>query len=81
VLMDIQMPVMDGLTAAEKIRGLGGARARMPIFALTADIVSERRETYLSSGFDRVLAKPIDWNLLKQVLRAVPLGIDRTPSA
>jgi CheY-like chemotaxis protein len=53
----------------------------MPIFALTADIVSERRETYLSSGFDRVLAKPIDWNLLKQVLRAVPLGIDRTPSA
>jgi PAS domain S-box-containing protein len=79
VLMDIQMPVMDGLTAAEKIRALGGAFARIPIFALTADIVSERREAYLNGGFDKVLAKPIDWALLKQALRAVPLGIARAP--
>ncbi len=79
VLMDIQMPVMDGLAAAEKIRALGGAFARMPIFALTADIVSERREAYLSGGFDKVLAKPIDWALLKQTLRTVPAGSGRTP--
>lgn len=79
VLMDIQMPVMDGLAAAVKIRELGGALARMPIFALTADIVSERREAYLSGGFDKVLAKPIDWGLLKQALRAVPLGLGRLP--
>ncbi len=77
VLMDIQMPVMDGLTAAVKIRALGGACARIPIFALTADIVSERREAYLNGGFDKVLAKPIDWALLKHVLRAVPLDIVR----
>jgi PAS domain S-box-containing protein len=79
VLMDIQMPVMDGLTAAVKIRGLGGALARLPIFALTADIVSERREAYLNGGFDKVLAKPIDWALLKQALRAVPAGFGRAP--
>lgn len=79
VLMDIQMPVMDGLTAAEKIRALGGGLARMPIFALTADIVSERREAYLNGGFDMVLAKPIDWTLLKQALRSVPPGIGRAP--
>jgi len=78
VLMDIQMPVMDGLAAAEKIRGLGGAMGRMPIFALTADIVSERREAYLNGGFDKVLAKPIDWALLKQALRTVAAGFGRS---
>lgn len=80
VLMDIQMPIMDGLTAAMKIRELGGECARMPIFALTADIVSERREAYLVGGFDKVLAKPIDWTLLKQALRAVSLGDGRAPT-
>lgn len=80
VLMDIQMPVMDGLTAAVRIRELGGALARVPIFALTADIVSERRDAYLNGGFDKVLAKPIDWAMLKQALRAVPPGLGRPPT-
>ena len=77
VLMDIQMPVMDGVTAMQKIRALPAPLGRVAIFALTADIVSERREAYLRNGFDKVLAKPVDWALLKQALREVPLRADR----
>jgi CheY-like chemotaxis protein/nitrogen-specific signal transduction histidine kinase len=77
VLMDIQMPVMDGVTAVQKIRELPVPLGRVAIFALTADIVSERREAYLRNGFDKVLAKPVDWALLKQALREVPPRADR----
>jgi len=77
VLMDIQMPVMDGVTAVQKIRELPAPLGRVAIFAVTADILSERREAYLRNGFDKVLAKPVDWALLKQALREVPPRADR----
>jgi len=60
VLMDIQMPVMDGTTSARRIRALGGWAARVPIVALTANAMIEDREAYLAAGMDGYVSKPVD---------------------
>jgi len=60
VLMDVQMPVMDGIAATRAIRAWGGAGAHVPIFALTADLSAERRAAVLAAGMNGVLAKPVD---------------------
>ena len=62
VLMDCQMPVMDGFTATRRIRELervGGLR-RMPIIALTANVMSEDRELCIAAGMDAHLGKPVE---------------------
>jgi CheY-like chemotaxis protein len=62
ILMDMQMPVMDGLDAARAIRSREGATGRtpVPIIALTANTMAHQIETYLASGMDGHVAKPID---------------------
>jgi len=75
ILMDIQMPVLDGLGATRAIRALPDERARVPIVALTADALPEFRERYLAGGLDDCVTKPIDWNVLdRALLRAAPHG-------
>ncbi|MEH6666079.1 MAG: response regulator, partial [Brevundimonas sp.] len=59
VLMDIQMPVMDGVAAARAIRGLGGAGATTPIVALTANTLDSQVRTYLEAGMQDCIAKPV----------------------
>ena len=59
ILMDIQMPGIDGLEAARRIRTLGGAAAAIPIVALTANVLSHQRQAYLDAGMDGVVGKPI----------------------
>jgi two-component system, sensor histidine kinase and response regulator len=62
VLMDCQMPVMDGFTATRRIRELelsSGAK-RLPIIALTANVMSEDREKCIAAGMDAHLGKPIE---------------------
>ncbi|WP_426010470.1 ATP-binding protein [Caulobacter sp. DWR2-3-1b2] len=59
ILMDVQMPGIDGLEAARQIRALPGAAARTPIIALTANVMSHQRTAYLAAGMDGVAAKPI----------------------
>jgi len=59
VLMDIQMPVMDGLTAARAIRA-NAALTTLPIIALTAGVLSEERDAPLAAGMNAFLAKPLD---------------------
>lgn len=73
VLMDIQMPVMDGLEAVRRIRlGEAGEEARkMPIFALTAHAMDGDRESFLSAGMDGYLSKPIRLADLRGVLESV----------
>jgi signal transduction histidine kinase/ActR/RegA family two-component response regulator len=70
VLMDIQMPVMDGLAATRAIRSdptLAHA-ARIPVVALTAHAMAGDRERFLASGLDRYLAKPFSMNALAELL-------------
>jgi CheY-like chemotaxis protein len=68
VLMDMQMPVMDGPDAMRAIRALGGERSRVPIIAITADVALDNRDAYLRAGATTLISKPIDWGQLSQAL-------------
>ena len=59
VLMDMQMPEMDGLAAARRIRALDGPMARVPIIALTANAMQGVREQVFAAGMNGYVAKPI----------------------
>ena len=72
VLMDVQMPVMDGYTATRKIRALDDpARAKLPILAMTANAFDEDRRNALESGMNGFLSKPIVIGDLLQELRKI----------
>jgi signal transduction histidine kinase/ActR/RegA family two-component response regulator/HPt (histidine-containing phosphotransfer) domain-containing protein len=64
VLMDVQMPDMDGVAATRQIRALPAPKGRVPIIALTAHAVAGFKEEYLAAGMDDYIAKPIDSGLL-----------------
>jgi CheY-like chemotaxis protein len=59
VLMDIQMPVMDGVAATEAIRALPGPESHIPILAVTAHCGPEQDSAYLRAGMNAVIAKPV----------------------
>lgn len=67
ILLDIRMPRLDGLEAAERIRAGAGPSARAPIVALTADAGDEERARAFKVGMDDFLTKPIDANRLLAV--------------
>ena len=58
VLMDLQMPDIDGLEATHRIRAQEGRRSQVPIIALTANILNEERERCLHAGMDGFIVKP-----------------------
>ena len=64
VLMDIQMPELDGAAATARIRDLPGNESRIPIIALTANAMAGDREKYLAAGMDEYASKPIEPNVL-----------------
>ena len=71
VLMDIQMPVMDGREAARAIRALPDERSRVPIVALSANALESDKRASADCGMQNHLAKPIDVPLLRSALSAV----------
>ncbi|MBL8555050.1 MAG: response regulator [Phenylobacterium sp.] len=73
ILMDIQMPVMDGIAAASAIRDAErtGGRRRTPIVALTANALTHQVEEYLAVGMDAHVAKPIEIAKLYDAISAV----------
>jgi PAS domain S-box-containing protein len=70
VLMDVQMPGMDGLEATRRIRALEGDGGATPIVALTANAYAEDREACLAAGMDGLLVKPLDRDRLREALDA-----------
>lgn len=75
ILMDMQMPVMDGCAATEKIRALDRADAKtVPIFACTANSFKEDRVRAFASGMTDFLAKPIDVKVLLQKMENIKNG-------
>jgi signal transduction histidine kinase/ActR/RegA family two-component response regulator len=82
VLMDVQMPNMDGPTAAQAIRKLGGTVAAVPIVALTANAMPGDAERYAAAGMDFYLSKPFSPDQLSAILRrAAGPDAARIPSA
>ncbi len=71
VLMDVQMPVLDGISAAREIRALPCASAAVPIVALTADAFAEQVRACQEAGMDDHVAKPIDPTRLNRVLARI----------
>ncbi len=75
ILMDIQMPRMDGYTAAREIRSWQGtAKASIPIVAMTANAFEEDKQDALSAGMNDHIAKPIDANTVVETLNRVFAG-------
>lgn len=68
ILMDIQMPNMNGYQAAEAIRALPGKRGKIPIVAMTANAFEEDRRKALESGMNAHIAKPVDVSVLLETL-------------
>ena len=80
ILMDVQMPVMDGVEATVRIRALQGPEHTIPIFALSANLTEPERQRYLTAGMNDCLVKPYDWEQLAAAIDQA--GADnRDPSA
>jgi CheY-like chemotaxis protein/HPt (histidine-containing phosphotransfer) domain-containing protein len=71
VLMDIQMPELDGVQATQQIRKLPMPKSVIPIIAMTAHVMKGAREEYLAAGMDDYIAKPIQPTLLLTKLAAI----------
>ncbi|KAH6681219.1 phytochrome B [Plectosphaerella plurivora] len=83
VLMDMQMPIMDGLTSTKTIRSVeqsaehGGHSAlaahngRIPIFAVSASLIEREKNTYVGAGFDGWILKPVDFKRLNTLLLGI----------
>jgi PAS domain S-box-containing protein len=80
ILMDIQMPVMDGLAATKEIRAIGGEFATIPIVAVTANAMKGDHERYLAAGLDDYVSKPIEPDQLNAAI-ARALQIPTGPAA
>ncbi len=68
VLMDIEMPVLDGIEATKKIRALGGRAASIPIIAMTAHAMAGDKENCLAAGMNDHIPKPVNPELLYETL-------------
>jgi PAS domain S-box-containing protein len=68
ILMDVQMPIMDGVEATRCIRAMAGPASRLPIIGLTANVMARERDLYLHAGMDECLTKPIDWRELSSAI-------------
>jgi CheY-like chemotaxis protein/anti-sigma regulatory factor (Ser/Thr protein kinase) len=69
VLMDVQMPVMDGIEATRRIRRMSGSVSEIRIIALTAFAMKGDEERFREAGMNGYVTKPVDWAELAQIIR------------
>ena len=69
ILMDIQMPIMNGYEATAAIRAIAGSRGKVPIIAMTANAFAEDVQLAKNTGMNEHIAKPLDLNKLNDVLK------------
>jgi CheY-like chemotaxis protein len=82
ILMDVNMPGMDGLEATRRIRALGAPVSQIPIIALTADVMNHHRLTYLAAGMDGLVPKPFSPTaLVTEIMRLAHAAPDETSEA
>ena len=92
ILMDMQMPVMDGPEATRQIRKLKTPGAKVPIIALTADVLASHRGSYFAAGVNAIVGKPVNWTELAEEMdrqmsgkepaaAAVPKSVEPKPEA
>ena len=79
LLLDIQMPEMDGVAATRAVRALAGPVGTIPILAMTANVMAEQQDQYLQAGMNGVVSKQIDPRRLALAIRA--LMIEASPPA
>ena len=80
ILMDVQMPVMDGITASGVIRAMDGPRGRTPIIAVTADAMPEQVSLCMSAGIDAHVSKPLRPDNLFSVIDEVLSRVRQVPA-
>jgi len=82
VLMDINMPDMDGMEATRRIRASGGPQAQLPIIAMTADVMTHHQLRYTAAGMNGFVPKPFaPVQLLTEIARLAGGGEDDALSA
>lgn len=79
ILMDVQMPEMDGMAATRAIRALGGSAARIPVIGLSANVLPEQVAACRAAGMDDHLGKPVDMDRLIALIDE-RLDVTSTPS-
>lgn len=84
VLMDIQMPVLDGMTAIRLIRSGATPRSDIPIVVVTANAMAGDRDAYMGAGADGYLPKPFTLNAMREVLEEfclLPTSVEQQAAA
>ncbi len=81
VLMDIHMPVMDGLTATRTIRAMAQPKSEIPIIAITADVLQDARDQAQAAGVTAFIAKPVTQEELEPLIARIVARAAATPSS